>query len=688
MDSAGDQLIVGADVGGTFTDLIAVGADGVLHVAKVPSTPDDPGRAVLQGIKHLCADLGYASSQVALLLHGTTVATNAVLQRRGAKTALLTTRGFRDVLEIGRQSRPRLFDFDARRSEPLIPRSRRVEVLERMEASGAISTPLEAESLDQAIRALRATGAEAIAICFLHAYKNSTHEVQAEQRIHEVWPSVSVSISSKVLPEYREYERTSTTAINAFVAPVMERYLAGLKRQLQTEAVTCPVQVMQSNGGLMSVEQAVHLPAATVLSGLAAGALGGVRLAHRAKQDVVLTLDMGGTSCDLALGVGGSVPTNHAAEVDGLPIRLPALDVHTIGAGGGSIAYLDAGAALRVGPRSAGAIPGPACYGRRGTDPTVTDANLLLGRLSETGLLGGKIPLDRSRAAEAVRRIADPLGLSVEEAAAGIIRVVNAGMARQMRVLTIERGVDPRTCTLVAFGGGGPAHAVDLARELEIPTVIVPPAPGVTSALGLLLSDYRHDRIQTALLELDRTDVPREAGERLTAIYEQLEAQVLAGVREALKGENCTVVRQAEMRYIRQGHELRVAVPDGALDGASLNDVLREFDRVHAARFGYCIPEESVLLVNALATATIPSSIVMSTAISTSPQSTVPESRPVWFGGEYHQAKVYRWNALPLGRTLCGPIIIEQLDSTTVIPPGAAVGVDDQGNLLVQVGHR
>lgn len=679
-------LVVGADVGGTFTDLIGVDASGSMHIAKVPSTPEDPGKAVVAGLEELCGGLGYELSDVALLLHGTTVATNAVLQRRGAKTALLTTKGFRDVLEIARQARPSLFDFDARRASPLVPRSLRAEVNERVDAAGAVVTPIELHDVVRAVDAWRSEGVESVAVCFLHSYANQEHEQQARKAICERWPSVHVTLSSSVLREYREYERASTSTINAFVAPVMSRYLTAMESNLRAHGSACALQIMQSSGGLMSVQQAVRLPAATALSGIAAGALGGVRLAHRAGRDVVLTLDMGGTSCDLALGEEGRVRTNRSSEIDGLPLRLPALDVHTIGAGGGSIAYLDPGGALRVGPRSAGALPGPACYERGGIEPTVTDANLVLGRLPEVGLLGGRIPLNRDRAADAVGRVASVLQLTIEAAAEGIVRVVNAGMARQMRVLTIERGIDPRSCSLVAFGGGGPAHAVELARELDIPEVIIPPAPGVTSAFGLLLADLRHDGVQTVLLEIRRDGEGSGVAEQLEVVFTRLEAEVLAQLPIKDEAAMPVVWREVEARYFRQGHELRVTAPSSPLDADAVARLSREFDRAHADRFGYAMEDEPILIVNALVTSVIPPPALNLRPSPASDSHTHPGHRSVLFDGTLHTTPVVSRQHFTGGVSLPGPVIVEQLDCTTVVPPGSRVSDDEHGNLVITVG--
>lgn len=673
-------LKVGVDVGGTFTDF--VGSDGTsTWLTKVASTPDDPSRAVVEGLSRLCAIADVPISNVSLLLHGTTLATNAVLQRRGAVTALITTRGFRDVLAISRQVRPRLFDFDASRPEPLIPRNMRFEVAERVEASGGVSTPLALDELRAVVDRLREENVESVAICFLHSYLNPSHEREARAFILDTWPDVRISISSDVLQEYREYERTSTTSINAYVAPRMERYLSAMGDELQARGATCSVRVMQSNGGLMSIDRACRLPAATVLSGVAAGALGGVRLAKAAGRDDVLTLDMGGTSCDLAVGFAGDVLNHRSYEIGGLPIRLPSLDVRTIGAGGGSIAYLDAGGGVHVGPRSAGAVPGPACYGNGGEDPTVTDANLVLARIPNA-LLGGEVPLHRELAVESIQRaIAQPLGIEIEEAAEGIIRVINAAMAREMRVITVQRGIDPRDFSLVAFGGGGPVHAVELARELGIAEVIVPPSPGVTSAVGLLLADTRYDRVKTVLIELSDPAAKADAASLLQSALDTLDQDIRHELTRDAGAASFRRVREVEMRYRRQGHELRVAVPAGEMDIDALE---AGFHQVHRDRFGYSMEGDPVIIVNALLTLIIDEE-QGGTGASGEAASDDGDARLVWFDDQWIETRVVPRAALSQGAREAGPLIVEQTDTTVVLPPKTSLAVDENRNLVISV---
>ena len=516
---------LGVDVGGTFTDLALYDADtNRLEFAKTPSTPDNQAVGVAAGIAELARRYGVMPEQVDFFIHGTTVATNTLLERKGAVTALVVTAGFRDVLQIGRQERPSLYDWRIRRPEPLAPRRLRFEVAERVVHTGEVLTPLTGAEIDRVVARLAAADVDAIAVCLLHSYANPAHERALGEALRRSLPGVTVALSHEVLPEFKEYERMSTTAINAYVSPVMERYLRRLEHTISDAGLKSELYIMQSNGGTMGVETAIERPVHTIMSGPAAGVIGAAAIARQAGHANAISIDMGGTSFDVSLCYQGEVRQTQESEIERLPIRVPMVDVHTLGAGGGSIAWIDAGGALRVGPSSAGAVPGPACYGSGGTQATVTDANVVLGRLGESGLLGGAMPLDAALARMAVReRIADPLGIGVEEAAEGIVQVVNASMVKGIRVVSVSKGYDPREFCLVAFGGAGPLHASELAEEMDIPRVLVPVAPGVTSALGLLVADLRHDFARTVLRP--GTDItPRE----LTYWFELMET---AGAR-------------------------------------------------------------------------------------------------------------------------------------------------------------
>ena len=497
---------LGVDVGGTFTDLVLHEVESNrLEFAKTPSTPADQSEGVTTGALQLVNRLGISPQAIAFFIHGTTVATNTLLERKGARTALIVTRGFRDVLQIGRQDRPDLYDWTIRRTEPIVPRRLRFEVTERVLHTGEVIEPVSDADVAGIVRRLEEEQVEAVAVCLLHSYAHPAHERQVGEAIRKALPDITLSISSEVAPEFKEYERMSTASINAFVAPVMERYLRSLQAGIEAQGIDSDLHIMQSNGGTMSADAAVEKPVHTILSGPAAGVIGSVGLAAQAGELNTISVDMGGTSFDISLCYQGEVRRTQDSEIDRLPIKVPMVDIHTLGAGGGSIAWIDPGGALRVGPHSAGAAPGPACYGQGGAEPTVTDANLLLGRLSPDAFLGGLMKLDIGLARDAVRdRIAEPLGLGIEEAAEGIVRVVNAGMIKGIRVVSVAKGYDPREFTLVTFGGAGPLHAAELASELNIPKVLVPIAPGVTSALGLLMADLRHDLVRNGPAVLSR----------------------------------------------------------------------------------------------------------------------------------------------------------------------------------------
>lgn len=660
--------IVGVDTGGTFTDFVLVDGAAV-RIHKELSTPADPSRAILAGLQALgCGD------HLDVLAHGTTVATNAVLERKGAATALLTTAGFRDVLEIGRQDRPRLYAFVQRREPPLVPRAWRREIDERLDERGTVLRPLDAIGVRHVLRSLRAEGVDSVAICFLHSYANPAHERQAA-----VWARRAgfwVSASSDVVGEFREFERTSTTVLNAYVGPVMERYLRGLAQGLPAGA---GLRVMQSNGGVIGVRAAVRRPVRTLLSGPAAGVIGAAAIARAAGFRTALSFDMGGTSTDVAW-IDGEPEWRTEGRVAGFAVRMPMLDIHTVGAGGGSIAWLDEGGALRVGPRSAGADPGPACYGRGGTLPTITDANLLLGRLPPEAILGGALPLDVERAHEAFAPLAGPWGGDTRAAAWGALRVVLAAMEGAVRVVSVERGRDPRRAVLVAFGGAGPLHACELAERLGMRRVIVPPTPGVLSALGLVAADVVRDYARTLLVPC------RDAS---AAAVDAAFAALAARAEREMRADRVPLVerrfrRLLECRYVGQSFEL--AVP---YEG-DLQRVAAAFHREHTRRYGYADPTAPVEIVTArLVAVGIPARpplVAPAPAGSERPQpydrravvATV-QGRPVAVS-----TCLYRRADLGRGAQIAGPAVVVQYDATTWIPPTWVGTVDAVGNLLLE----
>ncbi|GGL66121.1 hydantoinase/oxoprolinase family protein [Halocalculus aciditolerans] len=671
----GDSSIrIGADVGGTFTDVVLSTGDDLV-TAKVPSTADQ-SVGVLDGIHEACATAGIAPSDVDEFTHAMTVSVNALLEETGAKTALVTTEGFRDVLEIGRQDRPDLYDLSAQRPDPLVPRRRRFELPERASPDGVEAAVGEDAVRDVAAR-IRESDAESVAVCLLHAYADPANE----RRVAEILDAeldVPISVSHEVLAEFREYERTSTTVVDAYVTPKIDSYLGRLTSEAVESGLPEPL-VMQSNGGIADADTVREHAVTTSMSGPAAGVVGastaaGATADERGLRGLV-TFDMGGTSSDVSLVRDGEAERTTDAEINGRPVRTPMVDVTTVGAGGGSIAWVDDGGALRVGPRSAGAEPGPACYGKGGTEPTVTDANLVLGYIGESTELGGELSLDVEAAHDALEGLADEAGLeSAVEAARGVYRVANANMARAIRSATVERGHDPRQFGLVAFGGAGPMHAAALAADLNVGTVVVPPACGVLSAYGLLAADEKHDAVRTYRTALDDVDP-----EHVDALYDELEADALADVRNP---ETAVVERHADLRYAGQSFEL--TIPTGSPFDPGV--VAERFHDTHESTYGYRM-EEPVDLVNLRVTATAERGEPAAThEASGEAQTGLREAR---FGtdGHVYETPVYERAGLPPSRTVGGPAVIEQAESTVVVPPAWDAGVREDGALVLTSDH-
>jgi N-methylhydantoinase A len=660
-------IFAGVDTGGTFTDIVLL-QDGKLHVHKVLSTPDDPSRAILGGLIQLDA-----LDDLQVLVHGSTVATNAVLERKGVHTGLITTAGFRDVLEIGRQTRPKLYDLRVQNVPPLVPRSRRMEVLERLNERGEVLVPLDEDSLRAALDNLQQAGVEAIAISLLFSFTNPQHE----QKVAEAARSTGlyVSVSCEVLPEFREYERTSTVVLNAYVGPIIDRYLARLEQALPACTV---LRIMQSNGGSISSTMARREAARTLLSGPAAGVVGAAFVAQASAIEQIITLDIGGTSTDVAL-VDGTITETTDGKIGGYPTRLPMIDIHTVGAGGGSIAWFDLGGALRVGPASVGADPGPAAYGRGGAEATVTDAHLVLGRLIPQAFLGGTMQLDVESAVKVVSHVAQRIGTSVEEAALGIIRVANANMEAAIRVISVERGCDPRHFTLVAFGGAGPLHACELAAALRIPRVLIPATPGVLSALGTLIADTLKDYVRTVMVLIE------EAQDVVSTVFSALEEQGRGDLaHEHVSADDIVIERYLDLRYVGQSYELTIPF-DGDCARAAQN-----FHAAHERRFGYSDPNERVQVVNVrLKARGLAHSPVLQREETVAGSSAEPVmTHDVIFAGEngpvVHKVPVYERAILHAGEVLTGPAIITQYDTTTVVPPEWSVQVDAVSNLIIE----
>ena len=649
---------LGIDVGGTFTDLVAL-SEGTLLTAKVPSTPRDQSEGVMNAVD--ATEIGVAS--VTALAHGMTVATNALLERRGAKTALVTTEGFRDVLEIARQNRVSLYDLAKDRPPPLVPRYLRFTVKERMGPGGQIE-PLDESSLSETVEALKAADVEAVAVCLLFAFAHPEHEMRVGEALRGALPEAHVSLSSEVLPEFREYERFSTTAADAYLGPKLAAYLRNLAKKTGDAGVPAPL-IMQSSGGVVPVGDAVADAAGCVLSGPAGGVVGAAHVGSLGGYGDLLTFDMGGTSTDVAPIIAGEAQTTTETVVAGVPIKLPMVDVHTVSAGGGSVAWADAGGALRVGPQSAGAEPGPAGYGKGGEEPAVTDANLFLGYLKDGAELGGEVVLDRGLSEKALGALGEKLGLDAEDVALGIVRVANAEMVRALRVISVERGLDPREFALLAFGGAGGMHACALAEELGMETVLVPRAGGVLSALGLAISDLRRDYVRPYLVPLDQMDE-----EELEKRYGDMEAAA------AWDLEDPGYHRRADLRYGGQSFELTV-------EADSPKDLEERFHAVHEGRYGYRMEDEAVELVNLRLVATVP---VEKPSLDEPRPSGKAEAgrREANFDGDWREIPVHDRQGMGEGSEVEGPAIVEFRESTCVVRPGWRGAVDGVGNLVLE----
>jgi N-methylhydantoinase A len=678
-------LLVGIDIGGTFTDVVTLDtASGALYHAKRPSYPDD----LVRGIRQALADDAIPLADVGVIRHGTTVVINAILQRNGARTALVTTEGFRDVLEIGRTNRPETYNVFYDRDPPLVPRELRFEVGERLGADGSVVRALVRPDV-VALCQRMPDDLEALAVCLLHSYVNPDHEIEVALILREERPSLHISMSHELSREFREYERTSTVVLNAYVAPVVDRYLENLDRSLGEDGFTGSLYLMESSGGVTSVADARRRPIVLIESGPAAGAIAVATYAQRQDMPRAIAFDMGGTSAKAALVEGGEplfsseyyVPTYDR----GFPIHVAAVDLVEVGTGGGSIASIDEVGAMSVGPRSAQAVPGPACYGLGGSEPTVTDANLVLGRLSAEAFLGGQMKLDVAAATAAIESVAAATDLSTEEFAEGIVRLANINMADAIRRVSLERGRDPREFALFAYGGAGPLHAAALARELAIPTVVIPPVPGVWSAFGMLLADLRHDFGVTVMLTLD------EAGMgALEDAFLQVESEAAlwrAGAAVTGTGANERTLRFAECRY--KGQAFAITIAADIASGESAVEVLRtRFEVEYEHRYGHAFPELFVEIVTARAVTYIALEKPDLDLFAPTPDGGVATKRGVYFHGHgVLSTSVYQRTSLAAGETLVGPAVIEEYGATTVVFPGDRLRVDESGLLAITIGE-
>lgn len=688
-DQTALKLRIGVDSGGTFTDVCMFDeTHGEIHVWKVSSTPQDPSLGIAGGIEQGVAEVAKATGrqvEVVYFGHGTTVATNALIVGRGAETGLITTKGFRDVLELRRQKRDSLYDIQTQKPRILVSRDKRLEVSERVRFDGSIHTALDEDEVRAAARKLKADGITTVAVCFLFSFVEPAHEKRVKEILAEEMPGVFFSISHEVAPEFREYERLSTTVVNAYLGPIMKSYLSKLQPRLAEIGIHAHPHLTQSNGGVISSEVAQNFPARTVLSGPAAGVIGALSVGGLAGFDNVITFDMGGTSTDVSLIDRGRPQMSNDAVVHGYPLKLPMLDIHTVGAGGGSIAHIDAGGLLKVGPRSAAADPGPVCYGRGNEEPTVTDANVVLQVLNPTHLLNGRMKIDQARAKAAIGRLADTLGLGVMETAQGIISVVIANMAKAIRVISVERGYDPRDYVMLGFGGAGPIHASRLARELEIPRLVVPKYPGIMCALGLLLTDLRTNLSLTRLLPLSPDGAPgMESG------FAGLEARGQDWfTQEAIPQERRSLLRSVDMRYGGQGYELTVPCSTGRIDAEALVTLRAEFERIHQQVYGYIAAEEPVQVTTLRieAVGLVPKADLKAYPPATGPaEAAVTAHREVWLpeSGGLTQCPIYDRALLGPGHAVAGPAIIDQMDSTTLVLPGQVATVDAYLNLIIE----
>jgi len=683
-DSLG-SVVAGIDVGGTFTDLLLIDGrhGGKVHIAKTPTTVDNQAFGVVSAL----GATGFAIDGIDLIVHGTTTTTNAVLERRLARTGMITTRGFRDVIELGRRTRPQPYGMTGT-FVPVIPRNLRLEVSERVEASGAVRTPLDEAEMRDAVKALIAAGCESLVIHFLHSYANPLHERRAAEIAAELWPNGYITTGHALLSEAREFERGVTASVNASVQPILERYVERLRKELAAKGYARDFLIMNGNGGMISARFVTRESAKTVMSGPASGVIAAAYTGKRAGFENLVTYDMGGTSTDVALIRNAEPAVSNEIEIEyAMPIHVPMVAVHTVGAGGGSIARVDAAGLIQIGPESAGANPGPICYGRGGLEPTITDANLVLGRLAPKKLLAVENPVTVESVTGIFEdRIGKATGLSGVEAAGAVLRLGNMKMAGAIRMVSVSRGHDPRDFALFAFGGAGPLHATALARELGLPRVLVPARPGITNALGCVVADLRHDFVNTInqpVAVLDEIQLHqvlerhRNEGEELIA-------------KEAVKPETIRVTHSADMQFVGQTHIINVPLPSSTVTRQELQAL---FDKAYFARFKVELPEIRANLVNLNTSVTgVRPAIDLSRLIDPAGRATTldearREIRPVWYAGQWHDTPVYAREKLPLDAVIDGPAILEQMDATTVLEPGDRACCDADGNIIIDIGE-
>ena len=699
MTATASGMRVGVDIGGTFTDVVFLRGDGRMDKVKVSSTPGDYAIAIIGAIATYCDRHGLDVRDIEEIVHATTVATNAVLERKGARTALITTDGFRDVLELRRIRIPLSYDLGWQKPEPLVERALRFPVIERVNAAGNVLTPLDLDSLETALTAIEAEGVEAIAVCFLHSYLNDTHERQVGEILARRFPGMRVSLSSEILPEILEFERTSTTVLNAYITPVIATYLDALRRKLTDAGVRAPILVMQSNGGLLGAAAAAHRPVSIVESGPAAGVVAASRLARDGGYPNLITLDMGGTTTKASIVENGEMLHSNEYEIgasismssrlargNGYVLRIPVIDISEVGAGGGSIAGFDPGGALRTGPRSAGAVPGPVCYGQGNEFPTVTDANLVLGYINPDSLAGGSLKVDRSLAEAAIaRHIAEPAGLSLDEAAYGIHVIANSNMVRAIKSVSVERGRDPADFVMMAFGGAGPIHACGVAQSLGIGRVLVPPAPGVFSATGLLTAQVEHHSARTILMPTDAADLSI-AQRALDLMQDDLRGRVMA---EGYAPEAISIAASADLRYVGQSSEITIALESTTITSTALRRAEALFEAEFERSYGHCGERKLFEVVNLRLVATIERTTTYGTSWIADDAGSIrrePALRRAYFGREHGvlDVPVVRRSDLSIVPSR-GPLFVQEYDTTIVVPPEGRAAKDAGGSVLIEL---
>jgi len=688
---------VGVDIGGTFTDIVLLGSDGTIHTKKISSSVGNYAQAIVDGLSEVFSETGLVGSTIEEIRHGTTVASNAILEHKGARVGLITTKGFRDVLEIRTLRMPKLYDLTWTKPPPLVERYLRKVVDERIDHRGHVDRPLDPADAERAVEALLAEKVEAIAICLLHSYANPIHEQKVAEIVRRYMPNVYVAISSEVWPEFREYDRASTTVMSAYVGPVMSRYVEQLEREVKELGIPGFFQIMQSNGGVMSAAAASRRPIYSVESGPAAGVIAAAYLGGLFGEKNIISFDMGGTTAKAGLIRNGKPSISHDFHVggkasfggrksgSGYPIKTPVIDLAEVGAGGGSIAWVDSGGILQVGPQSSGASPGPACYGFGGEQPTVTDANLVLGYLNADYFLGGEMRIYPEKSMAAIEKfVAKPLKMDVIAAASGIYEIVNANMASAIRVVTVQRGIDPREFALIAFGGAGPAHIVKVAEQFQIPTVIVPSTPGLTSAVGLLVSDMTNDYVRTKLMETDTADVAD-----VNAIFRDLESQGMKNMveEEGIPRDKVTLQRQLDVRFRFQSHELSVPVRSGTLAGKDVAAAGTAFQDLYHELYGIRQNTPTQLVNFRVRAVGIVPKVELPKVPFTGgdPHQALKGARQVYFkeSGGFTTTNVYDRPRLRAGDVFSGPAVVEQTDSTVIVPPGYHASIDAYLNLVI-----